>query len=130
MYNYDRRATSEGTDRSTHATVVEYAVRELFKRKNPAAAAKITVAKLSGTENMFLGAGVTLVDPKKLEDALYDRMVESVIKGLSKVKEGMGHFALDGIVLDQFKQSKAVREKVKKLVQKELGKDPFPDDKS
>jgi len=116
-----------GHDRSDHGTVVEYAVRELFKRKSPATAAKNTVKKLSGYENFFLGKGVTLVDAKKLEAAIFDRIANVVIDNISHVKEGMEHIALD-MAMNHFVQGKLVRKKVKSIVIKKLGKNPFSGD--
>lgn len=119
----------QATDRSTNSTVVEYAVQTMMKkRKSPAAAAKDTAAKHNGSENMFFGPGVVEIDPKKLEEAIWDRMVDYAIKGMSKMKEGMGHFALDG-TMDLFKQkTPSVRAELKKRVIQQLGNDPFAND--
>ena len=56
----------DGTDQSTEPNVVEYAVQSMFKGQTLVGAARSTARKLSGHQNMFLGPGVTLVDPKKL----------------------------------------------------------------
>jgi len=126
-------------DRSDHPTVVEYAIRYLFKGKHPAAAAKATVKKLSGFRNLFLGSGITVIDPEKLEDAILDRLADEVIKGVKSSKKGSEHFVLDGI-LQNFRIMKlmgnpsksvlALRKKLKKRVIKKMGRDPFlADDK-
>jgi hypothetical protein len=62
------------TDRSTDPTVMEYAKQFLLKRKvkTIAAAARATVRSLSGFENMMLGPGITVIDPKVLTKALED----------------------------------------------------------
>jgi hypothetical protein len=69
-------------DFSDTFTVVEYAVRNMFKKKSPAVAAKMTVKSLAGSSNMFIGGGqyIVQIDPKKLENALYNRMVEYALK--------------------------------------------------
>jgi len=128
MYNYDRRtAADEGTDRSTNPTVVEYAAQTMMKGKSPAAAAKDTAKKFDGFENMFFGPGIARVDAKVLEEALWERLVDFVIKNMAKMKEGMGHFALDG-TMDHFKQKPPVRREVKKRITAKLGGNPFPND--
>lgn len=114
-------------DRSEHPTVVEYGVQEMFKRKSPRAAAESTAKRLSGFENMFLGPGVAMIDPRKLEEALWTRLVDLVLSSMEKIKPGMGHFALDG-VLDQFRQGKRVRSELKSRVIQRVGFDPFPND--
>lgn len=120
-----RYASEAGTDRSDHSTVVEYGVQEMFKGKSPAAAAKATAKKLSGSENLFLGPGVSLIDPKKLEEALWGRMTDMVIRNLERVKEGKEDFALL-MALDHFKQKEALAPKLKALVVKKIHRDPFP----
>lgn len=120
----------EGTDRSDHPNVVEYAVQYLFKGKSIKIAAKLTADKLSGFSNMFFGPGITLIDPKKLEDAVWGRLVDKVVKGVKAgtFREGMEHYALDG-TLQQFGQKGPVaRKELKKRVIKEMGRDPFPGD--
>lgn len=111
-------------DRSTHETVVEYAVREMMKRKAPRRAAEITAQKLSGSHNRFLGPVIPLIDPKKLEVALWDRLVEVVLENIRRFKPGAEEMAL-GAAIDHFRQGKAVEKKVRGLVIKRLGRDPF-----
>lgn len=122
-----KRFAAEGTDRSDNPTVVEYAAQTMLKGKSPSAAAKDTAKKHNGSENMFFGPGVSLIDPKKLENALWDRLIDLVIKNMGKMKEGMGHFALDGTI-QQFSQKSPVRAELKKRVIKRLGHDPFVND--
>lgn len=129
-----RYGHADGTDRSKSSTVVEYAVQDLFKGKSPSAAAKHTAKKLSGYENMFLGPGITVIDPKALEAALWDRMANFAVTGIAKYKEGKEHWALDG-TLQFFHQTPlgtpskpAVRAKLKALVIEKLGRDPFIED--
>ena len=117
--------TDESTDRSTHPTVVEYAVQTMIKRgAGPAAAAKDTVKKLSGYENLFLGPGVSIIEPLPLESALWDRLVDFTINGIQKIKPGFEHYALDGTV-SHFRQRPSVRPKLKEAVIDKLGTNPF-----
>lgn len=115
------------TDRSNHPTVIEYAIQHLFKRKTPAAAAKETVAKLSGSENLFLGPGIVTIDPKKLEEAIWGRMVQFTIQGLKHFKKGKEHWAISA-TLNHYKQPPKFRAELKKRIVQELGQDPFPYD--
>ena len=112
---------------SAEPNVVEYAVQSMFKGQTLVGAARSTARKLSGHQNMFLGPGVTLVDPKKLEIALWDRLVSIVVKALPKYKQGKEHFALDG-TLAQFHQKPALRSELKSRVIRSMGYDPFPGD--
>jgi L-alanine-DL-glutamate epimerase-like enolase superfamily enzyme len=129
-----RYGRADGADRSTNPTVVEYAVQDLFKGKSPAAAAKHTAKKLSGGTNMFLGPGITTIDPKALEAALWDRMAEYAARGVPKYTGGREHYALGG-TLQFFKQTPfggvdkpAARAKLKALVIAKLGHNPFTSD--
>lgn len=114
-------------DRSTHATVVEYAVHQMFKGQSPKTAAKTTAKKLGGAENIFIGPGIVEIDPIALEAALWDRLVVFVTEGILKVKPGFEHYALDGAIA-HFQQKPSIRAKLKKLVVTKLGGDPFPHD--
>lgn len=71
-------------DRSADETVVEYAIREVHKNKTPKQAALATTKKLSGGQNMMLGSGTTIVDPKKLEDAIWGRFLAKAKFGASR----------------------------------------------
>jgi hypothetical protein len=102
-------------------------VQELFKGKSPSAAAKHTAKKLSGFENMFLGPGVTTIDVKALEAALWDRMAEYAAKGVRHFKAGKEHYTL-GSTLQFFHQKPALRTKLKELVIAKLSADPFTAD--
>jgi len=115
------------TDRSTDPTVIQYAVQFMFKGKRPALAAKATARKLSGQKNMFLGPGETLIDPKKLEEALWENLVDVVLKGMKGMKPGKEHFALLATI-EQFNQNPKEKGNLKKRVIKRLRKDPFPGD--
>ncbi len=120
-------AEALGKDQSTHGTVIEYAVQELFKRKTPKKAAEITAAKLSGAPNMFLGVhppDVVKIDAKKLEEALWDRLVDAVLKGVASFKADKAHWALDA-TLTQFHQRPTLRAELKRRVIERLGRDPF-----
>jgi hypothetical protein len=117
----------QANDRSTNPTVVEYAVQTMFKGKSPSVAAKDTAKKHHGTENRFFGPGKSEIDPKKLEDALWERLVDYTIAAIPRIKEGKEHFALDGTI-DHFKQARGVRKELKKRVVKKLGRDPFTND--
>ena len=115
------------TDRSGEFNVVEYAVRSMFKGKSVKSAAVFTAKKLSGVENFFLGPGITIVDPVKLEAAIWQRMVEYVLKALPKIRPGKEHYALEGTV-QFYKQPPRARIKLKQLVVEKLGCDPFSGD--
>jgi hypothetical protein len=79
---------------------VEYAVREMMKNKSVSAAAKRTAEKFSGHENMFLAphGEVVQIDVAELEEALWDRMTDFCIRGLSAMKPGFKHYALDATI--------------------------------
>lgn len=111
-------------DRSTHPTVVEYAVQNLFKGQSPKKAAENTAKKLSGHENMFLGSGITTIDPRTLEDALWDRLVDFTLKGIASFKADKAHWALDSC-LTHFHQKPSQRTQLKIRVIAKLGRDPF-----
>lgn len=117
-------AVVDGTDRSANSTIVEYAVQNLFKGQSPAKAAKTTAKKHSGSENMFFGAGVTLIDPAKLEDALWDRLVDFNLKGLASFKADKAHWTLDS-TLQHFRQAASQRPELKQRVIARLGRNPF-----
>lgn len=78
----DIRASIE--DRSTDHTVVEYAMREVFKGKTPRLAARATAKKLAGGENMFIGQGTIAIDEAKLEAAIWDRFLDKVKSGRAR----------------------------------------------
>lgn len=69
---------------STDKTVVEYAMQSVLKGRSVATAAKATAKKLSGGTNYFIGGGgaVVSIDPKKLEEALWERIVDQCLKWL------------------------------------------------
>src|SRR4029077_9868884 len=78
-----------GVDRSKNTTVVEYAVQNLFKRQTPKKASENTAQSFSGSPNMFLGVhppNVVKIDPAQLEEAVWDRLVDNVIKGIASFK--------------------------------------------
>jgi hypothetical protein len=115
-----RLLEAEGTDRSTSDTVVQYAVQFQFKGKSPSAAAKATAAKLSGHTNMFLGSGVTVIDPKKLEQALWDNMVDFALAGAKHMTPGKEYIAAKATAY-HFRLSPRMEEKLAALVAKRKG---------
>lgn len=120
-------AEALGKDRSTYSTVVEYAVQYLFKNKTPKAAATATAKKLSGGSNMLLGVhppDVVKIDARKLEEAVWDRIVDFALKGVASFKPDKAHWALDGAV-QHFRQKPARRPELKRRVIARLGRDPF-----
>ena len=123
----DIAAALSSTDRSTHPTIVEYAVQSLFKGKTPGGAARHAAKKHSGTENIFFGPGVTTIDAKQLEDALWARMADYAAKGATRFKTGKEHFALDG-TLQHYQQKPALRAELKRRVIERLGHNPFSQD--
>lgn len=115
------------TDRSTHSTVVEYAVQNLFKRQGPKKAAENTVKSLAGSPNMMLGVyspDVVKIDQARLEEELWERLVDNAIKGMARLKPDKLHFAIDGTVL-HFHQGPTTRKELKRRVIARLGRDPF-----
>lgn len=120
-------AEALGKDRSTNDTVVEYAVQNLFKRQSPKKAAENTAKKLSGSPNMLLGVhppDVVKIDPRRLEDAVWDRMVDFTLSGIASFKPDKAHWALDS-TLQHFHQRPSQRAQLKKRVIARLGRDPF-----
>lgn len=120
-------AEALGKDRSTHPTVVEYAVQNLFKNKSPKAAAAATAKKLSGGPNMFLDVhapDVVKIDVSQLESAVWERMVDYTLKGVASFKADKAHWALDG-ALQHFHQRPNLRAELKRRVIERLGRDPF-----
>ena len=115
------------SDRSKHPTVVEYAVQELMKGKSPKVAAARTAKKLSGSENMFLGPGVSVIDPKILEEALWERLVEFAVN-LAKsqdvewaVASTLQHFEQEPLAWPE-KPNNKMRAELQKRVEKVFGK--------
>jgi hypothetical protein len=112
-------------DQSLHPTVVEYGVRMMMKRKGPRAAAQVTAKKLSGEwEIPLLGVQDSSIDPKVLEGALWDRLVDQVVENIGRFKPGTEEIAL-GAALDHFKQGRATEAKLRKLVVRRLRRDPW-----
>lgn len=115
-YVENNMVSSKGADRSTSETVVQYAVRELFKGKSPAVAAKTTAKKLSGGTNMFLGPGITLIDPVKLEEALWKHMLKYALDGTKHYTPGMEQHSMGGTAeYFNLKKSPALLAKFKKM---------------
>jgi hypothetical protein len=112
---------------------VEYAVRTMMKGNSVVAAAKRTVAKFSGSENMFLAPAGTIVqiDAVELAEALWDRLVDFTVNSLSKIKPGFEHYALDGTI-QHYSQGrfKKERDELKERVSERLGYCPFVNDVS
>jgi hypothetical protein len=120
-------AEALGKDRSTHAAVIEYAVQDLFKGKSPKTAAKNTAKKLSGVPNMFLGVhppDIVKIDALQLEDAVWERLVDNVLKGIASFKPDKAHWALDSTIM-HFRQKPNLRAELKRRVIARLDRDPF-----
>ena len=120
-------AEALGKDQSTHGTVIDYAVQELFKGKSIKKAAEITTKKLAGAPNMFLGVhppDVVKIDPAQLEEALWARLVDDVIKSIAIFKPDKAHWTLDSVI-QKFKQRPSMRKELKRRVIERLGRDPF-----
>lgn len=121
------------TDRSTNPNVVEYARRTLTsgkrKRMSPKLAAEDTAKKFSGFENMFFGPGITLIDAKVLEDALWDQMVDKTIAIARDQKEpqyaAMSTLQGMGLMDASFKVDPKLESELKKRTIAKLGTDPF-----
>ena len=118
----------EASDHSTNENVVEYAVQNLFKRMGVEKSAKVTAEKLSGGTNAFIGGGheTVSIDPKKLEGAIWDRLVKYTLKGMERMKPGKEDFAFFGTV-DYFNLGKKDQKALKTLVEKAWGQ-KFPGD--
>jgi hypothetical protein len=121
-------------DHSSDPTVLEYAMQTIQKGKSPSAAAKSTAKKLSGTSNLFIGgSGQVSIDPKKLEAAIWERMVAQVIKWGVTGKDPSSSLISAANYYKQMPdwtpgwkplETKYVLELRKKVVEK-LGHDPF-----
>ena len=107
-------------DDSTNGTVVEYAVLNLFKRMSVEKAARVTAEKLSGKSNIFIGGGITSIDPKRLETAIWDRLIRHTMKGIAMEKSGKEEYALINTV-DKFLLGKKDQKTLKSLVESEWG---------
>lgn len=107
-------------DDSTNGTVVEYAVLNLFKRMSVEKAARVTAEKLSGKSNIFIGGGITSIDPKRLETAIWDRLIQYTMRGIAMEKPGKEEYALINTV-DKFLLGKKDQKTLKSLVESEWG---------
>jgi hypothetical protein len=117
----------EEADHSKHNVVVQYAVIEMQKKKSPKTAAEITLKKLSGASNLFIGSGMDIVsiDPVTLENHLYETMVQNIIGNISRYKPEVAYdYSLLG-TLGLYRQDKKVGKKLKKMVIDKVGKDLF-----
>lgn len=125
---YEREAYAKNAKHSSHPTVVEYAVQEMFRGrgKSVRAAAAATAKKLSGLQNMFISSAgdVVEIDPRELEDALWDRMSDVAIKAMPSFKRGKEDWAIDA-TLQQFQQKPSEKERLMELVVQKLGYDVF-----
>lgn len=85
------RAVANPADRSTHGSVVTYAMQEVWKGKSPATAAKYTAKKLSGGPNMFLGSPTedVHVDPKVLEEAIWNYLATEWAPKMTQGPQGV-----------------------------------------
>jgi len=116
---------TKSVDKSSNPTVVQYAIQGMIKRgSSVAAAAKRTSERLSGGSNMFLGAPTDIVsiDSKKLEIALWDYLVDHVIKAIDHIKPGKEDFALGGARNTFNQKSAKFEDELRKRVETKLGK--------
>ena len=113
---------------STHPTLVEYAIRSLFKGQSPRKAASTTAQKHHGSTNLFMG-GTDLIEINvfELEEAIWKRLVDTTLVAISHIKPGKEHFALDGI-LQRYNQKPSLRKKLKIKVIDTIGSNPFTSD--
>lgn len=112
---------------SRNATVVEYAVQEMFKGrgKSAKAAATATAKKLNGYSNVFISPVDPVdIDAKELEAALWDRMADVAIKAMPSYKRGKEDWAVDG-TLQHFKQKPEEKQRLMGIIVSKLGYDPF-----
>lgn len=88
---------AETVDRSEDPTVLEYAKQHLFKGKGIAGAVRETVKTLHGGTNVFIGPGVSSIDPAKLEHALVGQLYAHASPGgehMSNAWVTQNHFRL------------------------------------
>ena len=112
---------------SRNQTVVEYAAQTMVKGKSPRASARSTAKKLSGSTNMFIDSSgaVIEIDERELEAALWDRLADLVIRAYPKYAVGKEDWAIDG-VLQHFEQNQKMKNELRAVVVRKLGRDPFP----
>lgn len=121
-------------DKTTHPSVVEYAMISVLKGKSPAAAAKQAVTKLAGRTNLFLGPGRVAIDADRLEEQLYKRMADSVVASIKQHPPRpdrdvsiLGHigrfFPRPGSAIPQRAYAQ-----IHQHIVEQLGRDPFVED--
>jgi hypothetical protein len=116
------------SDYSTHPTFVEYTVHSLHKGQSPRRAAASTAKKHNNTTNLLVGHGDRIeIDPRVLEESVWDRLVNYALVAMSKIKTGKEHYALDGTLLN-FSQKSSHRQELKDRIIRSIGSDPFPND--
>lgn len=90
---------------SSHPVVVEYAVRECFKRRTPRKAAETMMDKLAGSPNLFIGGGqeTVVIDANELERQIWVRMAARAVSAASRMKPGNEQMALEA-TLEEYGQ--------------------------
>jgi len=126
--------TKEIMDLSTSPTMVQVAVRHQFRGKSPSVAAKEVAKKFGGSANMLLGQGVVFIDPKRLEEAMWDNMVDFTLPSIKKgpgmdslrVKNTAQYFKLNS------RDAKNLFDRIRKALGRPLddSRNPFADNKS
>lgn len=117
-------------DRSDNGTVVTFAMHTLSKGKSPKAAAESTDQSFHESENMFVGPGVIHIDAKKLEEAIWGRLVDATISSMKSYRADKKYMALEGTLI-QYKQRKPgkpapkIEAELRQRIVSKLGHDPF-----
>lgn len=85
-------------DASNHPVVIEYAVRQCFKKQTPKTAASYTKKNFDGSSNLFIGGGNSIIeiDAQILENNIWIRMALMTIENIPRMKEGFERFAVEG----------------------------------
>lgn len=113
---------------SKHPTFVEYAVHSLFKGQSPKRAALTTAQKHNNTTNLLIGSEDSIeINPKELEEAIWDRLVNYTLVAIAHIKPGKEHYALEGTLLN-FNQKAKLRDELKTRIISSTGTNPFPYD--
>jgi hypothetical protein len=116
-------------DRSTHPTVVAFALKKLYRGGTPTTAARSTEKTFAGKENiMFFGPGVSKIHVPTLVKTMWASLADSVISSMKRFPPGKEHFALDGVVRLYKLNQWGSRRVLKKLVVEKLGSNPFTND--
>jgi hypothetical protein len=110
-----------------NSTVIQYALQEMMKKRvSPQVAAKRTATKLNGGTNMFIDpSNPTDIDPKKLEQNIWDYLVDKAVSLLPRVRVDNDSYDYPvGATAQTFSQQSNAKfkDELTKRVEKRLGK--------